>query len=81
MVSIISVSASCFVQSGVSVPEERSIADGGGRAGSRPAEHRCPGCQRRHRHPVSDPNSSLIKHEQVPKHLYIAKCLLKQLID
>lgn len=55
-VSLTSVSAD--VQSGVSVPEERSIADWGGRAGSRPPEHRSPSCQRRHRHPVSHLHSS-----------------------
>lgn len=55
-VSLTSVSAD--VQSGVSLPEERSIADWGGRAGSRPPEHRSPSCQRRHRHPVSHLHSS-----------------------
>lgn len=46
------------VQAGVSVSEERSVADRGGRAGSRPAEHRRPGCQRGHRHPVGHLHSS-----------------------
>lgn len=52
-----SVSNSLFFlssQSSLSVPEERSIADGGGRAGSRPSKHRRPSCQRRHRHAVSE---------------------------
>lgn len=52
-----SVYMSCSVQSGVSVPEERSITDRGGWAGSRSTEYRCPGCQRRHRHPVNHLNS------------------------
>lgn len=56
LVSLISVCAD--VQAGVSVSEERSIANRGGRAGSRPTEHRCPGCQRGHRHPVSHLHSS-----------------------
>lgn len=73
-----SVSNSLFFlssQSSVSVPEERSIADGGGRAGSWPSKHRRPNCQRRHRHAVSDLCSTytdsfffffFLEHEMTP---------------
>lgn len=80
-----SVSNSLFFlssQSSVSVPEERSITDGGGRAGPRPPKHRHPSCQRRHRHAVSDLCSTytdtffFLEHEMTPSssHHPIYKC-------
>lgn len=44
-------------QAGLSVPEARSITDGGGRAGSWSPQYRRPGCQCRHCYFVSAPSS------------------------